>query len=121
MVGDKLCIIHKFDHHWVADDNQGVTSTSDSLTPACCDLLRLSRGRINDAFGLSDQTLEFIGVVPTLPPPFEQPVPVWLIVFGVVIGLVALAAIYLIISGIRERKKWVCSLYERQLQQCRAH
>lgn len=76
-----------------------------SLTSAFCDLLRLSRDRINDAFRLTDQTLEFIGIVPTLSPPFEQPVPVWLVVFGVFMGLIVLAGIYLIISGIRERKK----------------
>lgn len=70
-----------------------------------CDLLRLSRGRINDAFRLSDQTLEFIGIVPTLAPPYEQPVPVWLIVYGVVMGLVVIGGIYLVVSGIRERRK----------------
>lgn len=113
MLGYKLCFIYTFHYHSVVDGNQGVTGTSERLTLACCDLPRLSRGRINDVFGLSDQTLEFIGIVPTLAPPYEQPVPVWLIVFGVVMGLVVLAAIYLVISGIRERKKWVCSLDDR--------
>ncbi|KAJ0001597.1 hypothetical protein NQD34_001393 [Periophthalmus magnuspinnatus] len=67
--------------------------------------IRLSRGRINDAFQLSDSTLEFVGVPPTLSPPTEQPVEVWLVVFGVVMGLVALTGVYLVFSGIRDRKK----------------
>ncbi|XP_069553989.1 angiotensin-converting enzyme 2 [Brachyistius frenatus] len=67
--------------------------------------IRLSRGRINDAFQLDDRTLEFEGILPTLAPPKEQPVEVWLVVFGVVMGIVAAAGLYLIISGVRERKK----------------
>ncbi|XP_072321392.1 angiotensin-converting enzyme 2 [Eucyclogobius newberryi] len=67
--------------------------------------IRLYRGRINDAFQLSDSTLEFVGVPPTLATPNEQPVEVWLIVFGVVMGIVVLTGVYLVISGIRDRKK----------------
>lgn len=67
--------------------------------------ITLSRGRINDAFRLSDQTLEFAGIVPTLAPPPEEPVTVWLVVFGIVMGLVVLAGVFLIVSGIRERRK----------------
>ncbi|XP_028257888.1 angiotensin-converting enzyme 2 isoform X2 [Parambassis ranga] len=67
--------------------------------------VRLSRGRINDAFQLNDKTLEFEGILPTLAPPKEQPVQVWLVVFGVVMGIVVLAGTYLIISGVKERKK----------------
>ncbi|XP_038557367.1 angiotensin-converting enzyme 2 [Micropterus salmoides] len=67
--------------------------------------IRLCRGRINDAFQLDDRTLEFVGIPPTLAPPVEQPVTVWLVVFGVVMGIVVLAGVYLIISGARERKK----------------
>ena len=70
--------------------------------------LRLSRGRINNAFQLDDATLEFEGILPTLEPPVQQPVEVWLVVFGVVMGIVAVAGVYLIVSGIKERKKWVC-------------
>ena len=66
---------------------------------------RLYRGRINDAFRLDDKTLEFDGILPTLAPPVEQPVEVWLVVFGGVMGIVVLAGVYLVISGIRERKK----------------
>uniref|UniRef100_UPI0037E8EB63 angiotensin-converting enzyme 2 n=1 Tax=Semicossyphus pulcher TaxID=241346 RepID=UPI0037E8EB63 len=67
--------------------------------------IRLSRGRINNAFKLDDDTLEFVGIPPTLAPPFEQPVEVWLVVFGVVMGIVVLAGVYLVVSGVRERKK----------------
>lgn len=67
--------------------------------------IRLSRGRINDAFKLDDKTLEFEGILPTLAPPVQQPVAVWLVVFGVVMGIVVLAGVYLVISGIRDRKK----------------
>ncbi|XP_076594597.1 angiotensin-converting enzyme 2 [Chaetodon auriga] len=67
--------------------------------------IRLYRGRINDAFQLDDGTLEFEGILPTLAPPVEQPVVVWLVVYGVVMGIVVLAGIYLIVSGIRERRK----------------
>uniref|UniRef100_A0A667X0J3 Angiotensin-converting enzyme n=1 Tax=Myripristis murdjan TaxID=586833 RepID=A0A667X0J3_9TELE len=67
--------------------------------------IRSSRGRINDAFQLDDQTLEFIGMPATLAPPVEQPVPVWLVLFGVIMGVVVLMGVYLIVSGIRMRKK----------------
>ncbi|KAM9765453.1 angiotensin-converting enzyme 2 [Menidia menidia] len=67
--------------------------------------IRLYRGRLNDAFQLDDQTLEFLGVPPTLAPPKEQPVEVWLVMFGVVMGIVVLLGVYLVVSGIRERKK----------------
>lgn len=67
--------------------------------------IRLCRGRINNAFQLDDQTLEFEGIPATLAPPVEQPVEVWLVVFGVVMGLVVLVGVYLVISGIRDRRK----------------
>lgn len=66
---------------------------------------RSSRGRINDAFQLDDGTLEFVGVPVTLAPPVEQPVEVWLVVFGVVMGLVVLMGVYLVVSGIRQRRQ----------------
>ncbi|XP_061081845.1 angiotensin-converting enzyme 2 [Conger conger] len=67
--------------------------------------IRLSRGRINSAFLLDENTLEFEGLVVELTPPPEPPVTVWLVVFGVVMGLVVCAGAYLIISGIRARKR----------------
>ncbi|XP_041797901.1 angiotensin-converting enzyme 2 [Chelmon rostratus] len=67
--------------------------------------IRMFRGRINGAFQLDDSTLEFEGILPTLAPPVEQPVEVWLVVFGVVMGIVVLAGIYLIVSGVKERRK----------------
>ncbi|XP_014895313.1 angiotensin-converting enzyme 2 [Poecilia latipinna] len=67
--------------------------------------VRLYRGRINEAFQLDDHTLEFVGIVPTLAPPVKQPVQVWLVLFGVVMGLTVLLGAYLVISGVKERKK----------------
>ncbi|KAL1021764.1 hypothetical protein UPYG_G00017680 [Umbra pygmaea] len=67
--------------------------------------IRLSRGRINDAFQLDDKTLEFEGLLATLSPPVEQPVTIWLVVFGVVMGLVVGMGCYLVISGFRDRKR----------------
>ncbi|KAM9860403.1 angiotensin-converting enzyme 2 [Aulostomus maculatus] len=67
--------------------------------------IRLSRGRVNNAFQLDDRTLEFEGIPATLAPPVQQPVEVWLVVFGVVMGVVVLLGVFLIISGIRDRKR----------------
>uniref|UniRef100_A0A663M8Y2 Angiotensin-converting enzyme n=1 Tax=Athene cunicularia TaxID=194338 RepID=A0A663M8Y2_ATHCN len=68
------------------------------------DAIRMSRGRINEAFRLDDNTLEFVGILPTLATPYEPPVTIWLIVFGVVISLVVIGIIVLIITGQRDRK-----------------
>lgn len=83
---------------------QPATLISD-LWSLCSDDRRLSRGRINQAFSLNDNTLEFVGIVPTMASPVQQPVEVWLVVFGVVMGIVVLAGVGLIVSGIRERRK----------------
>ncbi|KAG8137336.1 hypothetical protein E2320_004589 [Naja naja] len=61
-------------------------------------LFHLSRDRINEAFKLTDQTLEFVGLIPTLAPPYEPPITVWLVAFGVVIGLVTIGIITLIVG-----------------------
>lgn len=65
----------------------------------------MSRSRINDAFRLDDNTLEFLGIQPTLGPPYQPPVTVWLIAFGVVMGLVVVGIVVLIATGIRGRRK----------------
>lgn len=54
---------------------------------------------------MDDQTLEFIGIVPTLAAPKQQPVEVWLVAFGVVMGIVVLLGVYLLATGVRERRK----------------
>ncbi|XP_037013451.2 angiotensin-converting enzyme 2 [Artibeus jamaicensis] len=67
--------------------------------------IRKSRGRINDAFRLDDNSLEFLGIQPTLEPPYQPAVTIWLIVFGVVMGAVAAGIAVLIFTGIRDRRK----------------
>ncbi|XP_054669195.1 angiotensin-converting enzyme 2 [Grus americana] len=67
--------------------------------------IRMSRGRINEAFRLDDNSLEFVGILPTLATPYEPPVTIWLIIFGVVISLVVIGVIVLIITGQRDRRK----------------
>ncbi|NXE45892.1 ACE2 enzyme, partial [Casuarius casuarius] len=67
--------------------------------------IRVSRGRISEAFKLDDTTLEFVGILPTLATPYEPPVTVWLIIFGVVISLVVIGVVVLIITGQRDRRK----------------
>lgn len=68
-------------------------------------LHRLSRERINGAFLLNDETLEFVGLQATLAPPKEEKITVWLVVFGVVMGVTVCGGIYLITTGILNRKK----------------
>ncbi|XP_008972428.3 angiotensin-converting enzyme 2 [Pan paniscus] len=67
--------------------------------------IRKSRSRINDAFRLNDNSLEFLGIQPTLGPPNQPPVSIWLIVFGVVMGVIVVGIVILIFTGIRDRKK----------------
>uniref|UniRef100_A0A8B9QJU7 Angiotensin-converting enzyme n=1 Tax=Apteryx owenii TaxID=8824 RepID=A0A8B9QJU7_APTOW len=66
--------------------------------------IRMSRGRISEAFKLDDNTLEFVGILPTLAAPYKPPVTIWLIIFGVVISLVVIGVIVLIITGQRDRR-----------------
>ncbi|XP_063068775.1 angiotensin-converting enzyme 2 [Engraulis encrasicolus] len=67
--------------------------------------IRFSRGRLNSIFQLSDDTLEFEGVLATLAPPTEPPFTVWLVAFGVVMGVTVLLGTYLIISGFFARRR----------------
>ncbi|KAJ8776145.1 hypothetical protein J1605_015771 [Eschrichtius robustus] len=67
--------------------------------------LRMNRNRINNAFFLNDQTLEFLRIPSTLAPPTDPSVPIWIIIFGVVFCIVIVATMLLILSGIRQRRR----------------
>uniref|UniRef100_A0A8C4RH50 Angiotensin-converting enzyme n=1 Tax=Erpetoichthys calabaricus TaxID=27687 RepID=A0A8C4RH50_ERPCA len=77
----------------------------------------LSRHRFNSAFMLDDKTLEFVGYPPTLAPPVTQPFTIWLVVFGVVMGVTVLTSFYLIISGYLNRKNIMCDITYIQIIQ----
>ncbi|XP_054830357.1 collectrin [Eublepharis macularius] len=67
--------------------------------------IRMNRNRINSAFLLNDDTLQFLEIPPTLAPPAEHTVPVWLIVFGIVLCIIMAGIVFLIISGIQKHKR----------------
>ncbi|XP_003791912.1 angiotensin-converting enzyme 2 [Otolemur garnettii] len=67
--------------------------------------IRMSRSRINGVFRLDDNSLEFLGIQPTLSPPYQPPITIWLIVFGIVMALVVVGIVILIITGIRDRRR----------------
>eukprot|EP00071_Canis_lupus_P038525 XP_022272082.1 collectrin isoform X2 [Canis lupus familiaris] len=66
--------------------------------------IRMNRNRINNAFFLNDQSLEFLKIPTTLAPPTDPSVPIWIIIFGVIFCIVIVAVVLLILSGIRERR-----------------
>nr|XP_058906226.1 collectrin [Kogia breviceps] len=67
--------------------------------------IRMNRNRINNAFFLNDQTLEFLRIPATLAPPTDPSVPIWIIIFGVIFCIVIVATMLLILSGIRQHRR----------------
>ncbi|XP_005316053.2 collectrin isoform X2 [Ictidomys tridecemlineatus] len=67
--------------------------------------IRMNRNRINNVFFLNDQTLEFLEIPSTIAPPMDPPVPIWIIIFGVIFCIVIVAITLLVLSGIRQRRR----------------
>ncbi|XP_032082743.1 collectrin [Thamnophis elegans] len=67
--------------------------------------IRMNRNRINNAFLLTDDTLQFLEISSTLAPPAEQPLPIWLIVFGVILGIIVIGIVLVVSFGIYHPKR----------------
>ncbi|XP_072900710.1 collectrin [Hemitrygon akajei] len=67
--------------------------------------IRMVKARFNNAFSLDENTLEFVGIIPTFAPVPEPPVTVWLIVFGIIMGLIVCGLIMIIVTGQRDKMK----------------
>ncbi|XDB67117.1 hypothetical protein ABFV05_020733 [Capra hircus] len=71
--------------------------------------IRMNRNRINNAFFLNDQTLEFLRIPSTLAPPTDPSVPIWIIIFGVIFCIVLVATMLLILSGFQQHRRVLSS------------
>ncbi|XP_061485417.1 collectrin [Rhineura floridana] len=86
----------------VTDSSTNATTIPRSDVEAA---IRMKRNRINSAFLLNDDTLQFLEMSSTLAPPTERSVPTWLIVFGIVLCIIVVGIVFLIISGIYQHKR----------------
>uniref|UniRef100_F6XES0 Collectrin, amino acid transport regulator n=1 Tax=Monodelphis domestica TaxID=13616 RepID=F6XES0_MONDO len=98
-----LCNVTKRVSFWfvVTDPSENQTVPAGEVQGA----IRMNRNRINNAFILNDQTLEFLEIPATLGPPTEPSTPIWVIIFSVVFCLVIVGIVLLIVSGIRQRRR----------------
>ncbi|XP_043852713.1 collectrin [Dromiciops gliroides] len=98
-----VCNVTKRVSFWfvVTDPSKNQTLPAGEVQAA----IRMNRNRINNAFLLNDQTLEFLEVPATLRPPTQPSTPIWIIIFGVVFCLVIVGIVLLIMSGIHQRRR----------------
>ncbi|KAK1347042.1 hypothetical protein QTO34_000904 [Cnephaeus nilssonii] len=97
-----LCNVTRRVSFWfvVTDPTKNYTLPADEIQSA----IRMNRNRINNAFSLNDQTLEFLKIPSTFAPPTDPSVPIWIIIFGVVFCIVIVAITLLVLSGIWQRR-----------------